>query len=104
MGNASEVAVNIDALGGLNVAADPFDVGAVGAVDLLNVDVGRRGKRLRVRDGYAKFNSNTLAATSYDGLIYGASTNGGEILATRQVTGPTRLFLDKIDSTGVATN
>lgn len=51
----------VPTFGGLNLVDDPEEVGANGAIDLLNVDVDRRG-RLRSRDGYDNFTSSAAAA------------------------------------------
>ncbi|MBW3593776.1 MAG: hypothetical protein KY396_08780 [Actinobacteria bacterium] len=40
--------------GGLNLRDDPQEVGWQGAIDLLNIDLDRRG-RVRQRDGVAVF-------------------------------------------------
>ena len=47
----------VDRFGGIDLLNDPQEVGPNTAVDLLNVDVDRRG-RLRTRDGYAKFTAS----------------------------------------------
>lgn len=47
----------VDRFGGVDLLNDPQEVGPNTAVDLLNVDIDRRG-RLRTRDGYAKFTAS----------------------------------------------
>jgi hypothetical protein len=58
----------LEQFGGLNVAADPVDIGLSGAVDLLNVDFGRLGA-LRTRPGATKLNATTPSSTGYLGLV-----------------------------------
>lgn len=50
----------VERFGPLNLISDPQEVGATGAVDMLNVDLDNLG-RVRTRDGYAKFTSSALA-------------------------------------------
>lgn len=48
----------VEQFNGLNLLDDPQEVGATGAVDLLNVEFNNRG-RVRSRDGYDKFTAST---------------------------------------------
>lgn len=51
----------VESFGPLNLTADPEEVGAAGAVDMLDVDLDQHG-RVRCRAGYAKFTPLSLAA------------------------------------------
>ena len=68
----------VERFGGLNLAVDPQEGGALIAQDMLNVDVDRQG-RLRTRDGFAQHNSNDLGGQDYVD-IFGSRLNDGEIL------------------------
>jgi hypothetical protein len=50
----------VERFGPLNLVADPQEVGALGAIDMLDVDLDQQG-RVRCRDGYAKWTTSTLA-------------------------------------------
>jgi hypothetical protein len=96
----------LEQFGGLNVAADPVDIGLSGAVDLLNVDFGRLGA-LRTRPGATKLNSTTPSSTGYLGLFgigagsaYAGSTPG--VMAVRR-TGTNQTAVEVVTSAGVVT-
>lgn len=50
---------------GLDLINDPQEVGAASAVDMLNMDLDRRG-RLRTRDGYTNFTASVVGAVVKD--------------------------------------
>lgn len=58
----------VERFDGLNLIRDPTEIGATGAVDLLNVDFGRDG-RIRQRPGAQKFNTTTPSSTGYVALL-----------------------------------
>jgi hypothetical protein len=96
----------LEQFGGLNVAADPVDIGLSGAVDLLNVDFGRLGA-LRTRPGATKLNATTPSSTGYLGLFgigagsaYAGSTPG--VMAVRR-TGTNQTAVEVVTSAGVVT-
>jgi hypothetical protein len=68
----------VNQFGGLNLVDDPQEIGAPGAVDLLNIDLDKQG-RLRTRDGYDNFTASAAASRLHD-LRSVQFTNG-----TRQV-------------------
>ena len=53
---------SIDSFRGLDLQTDPLELGATGAVDLLNVDLDRLG-RVRTRAGSTKLNSSAFTGT-----------------------------------------
>jgi hypothetical protein len=74
----------VEEFGGLNLRGDPGEVGAQGAVDLLNVDLDRQG-RVRSRDGYDNFTS-AAAASRLDGIrAVQSSSLGGGLPTVRQM-------------------
>jgi hypothetical protein len=56
--------MTVEQFGGLNLLTDPAELGAAGAVDLLNVELDRPG-RLRTRDGVAKVSASAQTAGIY---------------------------------------
>lgn len=50
----------VEQFGGLNLVDDPEEVGVRGAVDLLNIDIDKRG-RVRSRDGYDNLTASAAA-------------------------------------------
>lgn len=98
--------VTIEDFSGLNLIPESGEVGAGGAIDLLNVDFDVPG-RVRSRDGTAQFNTSTLSSTGYSSL-WGSSvssfgTADAELLAVRYSNGTT-VGIDQITTAGVATN
>jgi hypothetical protein len=96
----------LEQFGGLNVAADPVDIGLSGAVDLLNVDFGRLGA-LRTRPGATKLNATTPSSTGYLGLFgigTGSAYAGGTpgVMAVRR-TGTNQTAVEVVTSAGTVT-
>lgn len=83
----------VDRFGGWDLLNDPEEVGPSTAVDLLNVDLDRRG-RLRSRDGYANFTASAALAP-YSGIFSYVSPGGRFLLAVKDGDS-----LNAIDDTG----
>lgn len=83
----------VNHFGGLNVIADPEEVGPEAAVSLLNVDTDVRGT-LRTRDGYSN-HTVSAAANAYRSLYFAPS---GHLLGVR--LGSSVDTVDAIDSGG----
>lgn len=92
----------IEGFNGLNLAAEEFDIGLTGAVDLLNVDFDWPG-RIRTRDGYAQWNNTTLSATGYSGLVPSGAVSSNSLLAIRYASGGT-VNIDQVTAAGTTTN
>lgn len=75
----------VDRFSGLNVYEDPQEIGAASAVDLLNVDLDKRG-RVRSRDGSSALTA--AAANRQAGMSYFTSGVGGleQIVAVESST------------------
>lgn len=93
----------VERFSGLNLALDPFEVGATGATDLLNVDFDRLG-RLRMRDGTSQWNASTISSSGYSAIfgtsaaLFGSSTALG-LLAVRYSSGG-NVQIDALDVAG----
>lgn len=98
--------VPVEQFGGLQLAADPREVGWAGAIDLLDVDFDRPG-RIRSRDGYATFTAAT-ASRRYVGLgayVHGELPSFDRLLAARQDgTSAVAVVYEALDYTGTVTN
>jgi hypothetical protein len=88
----------IGSFAGLNVADDPFDIGA-GATELNNVEIDKTG-RLRVRQGYS-LNRHISSVTAAAGIAAFEKTNGTRQFVVSYTTGGTKK-LDAYDSDGVS--
>jgi hypothetical protein len=71
----------VERFGGLNLVADPEEVGAQGAVDLLNVDLDQQG-RVRSRDGYDNFTASAAAAAVQTVAPYYKTDGTRQVLAS----------------------
>lgn len=87
----------VDRFGGWDLLNDPEEVGPSTAVDLLNVDLDRRG-RLRSRDGYANFTASA-ALSPYSGIFSYVSPGGRFLLAVKDGDS-----LNAIDDNGTITS
>jgi hypothetical protein len=76
----------VEHFGGLNIAEDPQEEGAGGAVDVLNVDFDRPG-RIRTRDGTENWD-DAAAATDYRALF--AINYGNRGVLSHRNTGTSR--------------
>lgn len=92
--------ITVDRFGGLNVAVDPLELGWGAASDLLNVEFNRRGKALRVRDGYVKASSVAKTDDYYNVAGVGEGSFTGALLAARQSS--TTLTIDEFTSTAAS--
>lgn len=61
------VPVAVEQFQGINLVDDPEEVGLGGAIDMLNVDLDKRG-RVRSRDGFSKITA-AAGATRYDSIF-----------------------------------
>lgn len=96
--------VSVESFGGLNLIDDPGTAEWGRAIDLLNVDLDKRG-RVRSRDGFDNLTASA-AAQSY-GMVYGydpISTSGASrhVLAVRRMygTGANTPIIDAINTDG----
>jgi hypothetical protein len=97
----------VEQFGGLNLIADPQELGAKGSMDLLNVDFDKHG-RVRSRDGYDNLTSSAAASrldnigifyktdgtkqilvSSSAGEFYSAYSSAGALIATDSIGGTT---------------
>jgi hypothetical protein len=70
----------VEKVGGLNLAADPAELGWSGAVDCLNIDFDQVG-RVRARDGYAKFTTSAAASAYLTAAPFYTSTGTKQLIS-----------------------
>jgi len=73
--------LSLSQFGGLDLVDDPEEIGIKGAIDLLNVDIDRRG-RIRSRDGYNNFLSSAASQRLNSLGVYYNVTGTKQLLAS----------------------
>lgn len=92
--------VTFEKFGGLNLLADPFEVGAGAAVDLVNVDFDKQG-RVRTRDGFARIASVTMT-TPYSIAAYNRTVGARQLILGYDASGTQRFHAYSSTGTSVA--
>lgn len=88
----------VETFGSLNARDDPFEVGAPGAVDMVNVDLNTRG-RVRTRDGFTRIAAVANTNAQFEGMaVFDLPAQTEQVLVGYDVAGtPT---LKAFSSTG----